>query len=703
MFGEGGSSLDVEAPFGGSGSPSANRWMLTALLLVLLLETALFTWTFSAFFGSDSIFFFARRLTNPTEILGAFTSLDDRGNYRPLTLVFFSFVLYPLFKLNHVGYHVVPLLFHFANTVLAFYLLLKLLRRPLAVLVGTVYFGLSSINFFITYSITFMPDFTYAFFYLTSLAFFLRFDETRKKGWLILSLAAFLLSLFCKEAAVTLPPVLLICIALCVIQRHRMGQIGTWKKNSAALAPYVVILVVYLGFFASLKGGALYSRSLEDPYRASFTLSTLSGKSQYLWWAVNLPSGRGQLKGHPRAMRFLSKLVPPRLLPYVGEASNLYVRPTRLLRLLLVTPLVVVFLFGLKVLWRREPIIIGGLLWFIIALSPVLFLATKTMRHNLYIPLVGLAAVVGVAVREVYARAGKRHPQVARAGLAYLFAALIAADAFAVKSHLDYSWPAKASLVAENYLNDLKKAHPVLPRHATLFFPANNVDDLVFYFEGGNLFRIFYHDQTFRCLFAQRGDVLPADYLSDPSTFILYCYDTHLYDITQQYRDSALDGTSHRLLDNFTPDSVSFNENEVYPLRGYFGTPGNKSALLYRFAVGDECREALVTVAGARVRFTTPMITARSKLVFGVAMLHNLGDGATGSIWSEHHRTRQLLYQRFLNPAAKPEDRRWFDQQVDLSAYAGKQITLCFECSSGESGDTAADWFGWSIMKISDK
>jgi hypothetical protein len=197
--------------------------------------------------------------------------------------------------------------------------------------------------------------------------------------------------------------------------------------------------------------------------------------------------------------------------------------------------------------------------------------------------------------------------------------------------------------------------------------------------------------------------VLPADYLNNPRTFILRFYDAHLYDITEQHRSAASDVMSHKLLGHFTPDSVSFDENERYPLGGYFGTPGNKAALLYHFAVAGECRQALITVAGARVRFTTPMITARSKLVFAVAMVHNLGDGATGSIWLEHNRTRQLLYQRFLNPAANPEDRRWIDQRIDLSRFAGKQVTLCFECSSGESGNTAADWLGWSIMKIRDE
>ena len=285
-------------------------------------------------------------------------------------------------------------------------------------------------------------------------------------------------------------------------------------------------------------------------------------------------------------------------------------------------------------------------------------------------------------------------------GSAGLFALFFASSGLAVHNGLKYSWPARAARVAENGLRDLQHMHPRLPANATLYLVDNNDEDIFFLFEGGNLFRLFYDIDKLNVLFQSRGHAMPENYSTDPRVFILAYYDAHLYDLTDHYRAEARDVRSHKLLEQYDSAMVSVNEQEPYPVKDYFGSPGNRPAFRYYLARGGECRPALVTLAGAGVRFVVPRISPDSKLLFGAGMVHDLGDGALGSIWLDRNGARELLYRCYLNPAQIPGDRRWFDEQVDLGRHAPGPITLYFECSSGPSGNTGADWFAWSGMKI---
>jgi arylsulfatase A-like enzyme len=48
--------------------------------------------------------------------------------------------------------------------------------------------------------------------------------------------------------------------------------------------------------------------------------------------------------------------------------------------------------------------------------------------------------------------------------------------------------------------------------------------------------------------------------------------------------------------------------------------------------------------------------------------------------------TTRQLYERTLDPGAREADRRWFDERVDLSAFAGRQIDLVFATESQSKG-----------------
>jgi tetratricopeptide (TPR) repeat protein len=174
-------------------------------------------------------------------------------------LVFTSFwVEYHLWgDENAAHYHLANVLLHGANA----WLVWRVLRRlgvPGAWLAAAV-FALHPVHVESVAWVTERKNVLSAMFYLTALLAFLRFDETRSRGWYALALAAFLAALLSKTVTCTLPAVL----ALLLWWQH--GRIS-WR-DGRALAPLFAVgvgmglLTVWVEKYAIGAAGADWSLS----------------------------------------------------------------------------------------------------------------------------------------------------------------------------------------------------------------------------------------------------------------------------------------------------------------------------------------------------------------------------------------------------------------------------------------------------------
>ncbi|HVO27095.1 MAG TPA: tetratricopeptide repeat protein [Candidatus Margulisiibacteriota bacterium] len=160
-----------------------------------------------------------------TNIKWMFTTLDF-SHYQPLTW-FTHGMVYTVWGLNPTAFHLGNLVMHIANAVVLYYLLAHLLARrypvsappaslavPVAAAVGALFFALHPLRVEPVAWATERQGVTSAFFWLLAVYAYLRRQEYRdarsRRGWYVLSIGCFILSLLAKSIGMTLPIVLLV-------------------------------------------------------------------------------------------------------------------------------------------------------------------------------------------------------------------------------------------------------------------------------------------------------------------------------------------------------------------------------------------------------------------------------------------------------------------------------------------------------------
>jgi len=258
--------VEVEAPDRGAAIVSRHR---AAGLLVGLLATAVFIPAFSAaFLWDDSIISeFHNQVSGFSDIWLNPSYIESEGHYWPLVYTTF-WIEHLIWGLNPVGYHVVNVLLHAANSVFVF-TLLRRLNMPGAWFAAALFAVHPTHVDSVAWAIE-RKDVLSAFFYLLSLLAYLRWDTIRngsdsgalqpttlkhrhrsdaRRGATLyaLSLVAFTLALLSKSIVVTLPIILLIYHWWRNGRLSRRDLVGTLPHFAVAAIVTVGDLVYYLG------------------------------------------------------------------------------------------------------------------------------------------------------------------------------------------------------------------------------------------------------------------------------------------------------------------------------------------------------------------------------------------------------------------------------------------------------------------------
>lgn len=122
-------------------------------------------------------------------------------------------------------------------------------------------------------------------------------------------------------------------------------------------------------------------------------------------------------------------------------------------------------------------------------------------------------------------------------------------------------------------------------------------------------------------------------------------------------------------------------------------------------AIGEGTRPAAVAPAPSRLRLRLQVPVGRSRLSVGYGVVPEAWDtcpNGVGFVASLEDGTQRRLFEAFLDPVRRAGDRRWFDHEIDLTAFAGGSVTLVFDTLGSDPAVPAAPadnrraWAAWS-------
>jgi hypothetical protein len=442
-----------------------SNWRRLDLYQVVLVAAAVavFSLSFGNYFFGDST---AQLLVRPRSVWGAFRSFFSVSEwYRPFSHSLLAYLLFPLFGNHHLPYQACALLLHIVVALVVYRVFVRILEDRQAAFVGAFFFALHPINFYTTYDNGFFADTTVALFYvLSAWCFFTR----RSAPAAVLGA----LALFSKEAAVTLP--LMLLAAILAFREFRSDWRGWVRRWTPMGAVWLAYLALYARTF-SWGGGRVTAEGRPD-YPSSVS-GLPRGVLRFLLWSFQIPFGE--------------------------SAGSWYSRPAVLWLLAGIGLLVA--LFALIALAKGNLGVRAGLLWFFIAVLPMAALA-KEFPHHLYLPLIGLALVIG----ELFAYLGRRLPGPAVVLLAGAVCLGHASLSYInVENDSRLSWVGGSALTAHNAVLFLNGRAGNMNDRSTIYVVNETPDDLRFSYLKGDLFRFSTGLNGLRVRIVQRPGQVP--------------------------------------------------------------------------------------------------------------------------------------------------------------------------------------------------
>ena len=161
------------------------------------------------------------------------------ANYHPLTMMSLA-INYAVAGDSPFGYHLVNVLLHVLNVLLVFVFCYQLTRRKIYVSFAVaLFFGIHPLHVESVAWVSERKDVLYTFFYIAALITYLRYINQGNRKELIYTFVLFLLSLFSKPAAVTLPLALLLLDYYA--QKRHLQQTAVWVEK----IPFLLLSLLF--------------------------------------------------------------------------------------------------------------------------------------------------------------------------------------------------------------------------------------------------------------------------------------------------------------------------------------------------------------------------------------------------------------------------------------------------------------------------
>ncbi len=309
-----------------------------------------------------------------------FKIAELEATYRPVATLSYH-LLYAIFKLDPLGYHMGSLILHILNVLLVYVLVNILQKNKMTSLVAGLLFACHPVLTEAVNCISFNEDLLTTLFYLLSFICYIKLDPQNKKFKLslyVLSLVFYFLGLLSKEMAITLPGIIFFYD---IIIRQPRSQDGFFQQIIYVLKhriffylgyAAVSIFYLYLNFVLIVK--AAEGHHISD--------SSIGERLLYLPYNI---------------FHFIRLSIFPINLSadYVFSYPSRFFELQNVISVTVVTAIVVSSLF----VFKKQKVMFLGIWWFFITLFPVyniIEIFNPIADRYLYLPLVGFCLVLSV-------------------------------------------------------------------------------------------------------------------------------------------------------------------------------------------------------------------------------------------------------------------------------------------------------------------
>ena len=320
--------------------------------------------------------------------LDYFKIAQTEVSYRPLATLSY-FLIYAVFNLNPLAFHLFSLLLHIFNVILVYLLVDLIQRRKTSAMIAALVFACHPVLTEAVNCISYNEDLFVALFYLLALISYIHAAAKENASGLtiyLFSLISFLLALLSKEMAITLPVIILLYD---ITLRERAGTDGFIKQAVATIGKQKFY---YLGFaLVALFYLALRFKILVNPE-----------DSLSIWRA-------GLFKRILFLPQHLFDYLKLTFWPLDLNAEYSFAYPDRFWGIsnLFSFSVIMAIIVGSFFIYQYSKGLFFGVWWFIITLMPVsnlIEIHNPIAERYLYLPLVGFCIIIAIFINAIPGR-----------------------------------------------------------------------------------------------------------------------------------------------------------------------------------------------------------------------------------------------------------------------------------------------------------
>lgn len=458
------------------------------------------------------------KVSQSDNTLGGFLNLftihpfSERGIafYRPVFREALHNIYFSIFGLNHLPFRIILFVIHFINIYLVYRLILNLFKRKFLSLFTAFFFGASAANVSTLYYLAGGIEASGAtMFALLTLIFYKKFIATSKIKYQVLSIILALAAFSSHEIILSLP---LILSGLVLISYPAKA----FQRQLLKLWPFYLFLVIFLFIDLFLIGFS----SNEEQYK--FIINPKAILQSFIWysaWAFGLPE------------MLLDFVLPglklnPALMRYWGEFYRVIFTASALSALLLLG--FIFYLLKKKATLFLDKKFIFLISWFLIGISPVIFLPSHKSSHYLVFVLPAFWSIIGLISLNFYQNIPKKLPAVLVTSS--LIISLVILSTTSIKLGEKTYWASTRGKLAEKLITDVKTIYPSLPKNSIIYFindPShpylskewgNTSKQASLILNGSDALGLLYKDQTIKVYYEDFGKPPPG---SEGKTYTL--------------------------------------------------------------------------------------------------------------------------------------------------------------------------------------